>query len=133
MFFKRKTLSETAPKSEKTYEFPFSQSFRGFKRFPIIVYGDKESEENNEKLYKNDFASSIFKFVCSNFETQRKAVLFIDDNKIGTVFDETQVSSIENGLIEKIHVEPKEQEVVDSDGTQIVHRLTVLVKYKDED
>ena len=133
MLFKRKSVSETAQNNEKTYEFPFSRSFRGFKRFPIIVYGDKESEENNERLYKNNFSSSIFTFVCSNFETMRKAVLFIDGNKIGTVFDEKQVYAIENKQIELIHVEPKEQEVVGSDGTQIRHGLTVFVKYKNED
>lgn len=135
MFF-RKKVQETPKPAEpikKVYQIPYSKGFRGFKQFALNVHGDKESEQNNEKNYKNDFSGSTFEFVCFNYDgLNRMAVLYIDGIKMGSVFDAEQISAIENGKIEKIHIEPKEMTIAGNDVIEKRNRISVLVKYKDE-
>lgn len=135
MFFKKKAPEPPKPAEpiRKVYEIPYSKGFRGFKRFHLTVHGDKESEKNNEKFYNNDFSGSKFEFVCFNYDgLNRVAVLFIDGIKMGCVYDDDQIQAIESGSIERIHIEPKEEVVVGKDNTETRHRISVLVKYKDE-
>ena len=129
-FFKKSPKQTPVSNPETVYTIPYSKGFRGFKRFPIVVHGDPVSEQNNELLFDKDLSSSVFKFICSDYTGGRMAQLFIDDKKVGAVFDPEQVQSVENNLIEQIHVEPREEPVISSTGTVILHRLTILVKYK---
>lgn len=118
----------------KEYQFPYSKGFRGFKRFNLIVHGNEESEKNNEKYYKNDFSNSTFMFKCFNYDAgQRVAQLFIDGHQIGAVFDDNMIYAIENGLIEKVHVEPREDFILGDKCTEVRHRITLLVKYVNPD
>ena len=140
MLFKRKAAQKSEPETvdnkEKSYVIPYSKPFRGFKKFPLVISGNRGDEENNEKVYGKDFSNSVCKFTCFNYEPQsRMAVLYIDDLRMGAVFDPDQVNAIESGLIEKIHFEYNENVFVyldDSGNKQTLHRLRVLVKYKDE-
>lgn len=135
MLFGRKKKLTPSPsvkknRGEKQYELPYSRNFRGFKRFLLTVHGDSESEKNNEILYNSDFSDSIFIFKCFNNEYgNRIACLYIDDYKMGTVYDSDQIYAIEHGLIEKIHIEPKEEVVLGKKRTETRHRISVLVKY----
>ena len=133
MLFKRKTAPEIVSNNEKTYEFPFSKSFRGFKQFPLVVQGNREAEDNNKRMYNMDFTNSKIKFTVLNYNpTDRMAILFVDDCRMGVVFDADQVNAIENGSIEKIHFEPRETNITGNGKTETRYRIAVFVKYKDE-
>ena len=138
LFKKKKKPAPAQPKpiarNEKVYEMPYSKGFRGFKRFAMSVHNDKEAETNNEKLYNNDFSGSRFQFVCFTDQyNSRVAALYINGVKMGNVYDQNQVYAIEHGLIEKIHVEPKEEVVLGNKCTETRHRISVLVKYIQSD
>lgn len=133
MFFQKKNKPVIKDSNEKSYQIPYSKGFRGFKRFPIVIHGDKESEDNNEKLFGADFSTAAYIFKCfDDSSNNRTACLYIDNHKMGAIFDPDQVHAIENGMIEKIHIEPKEENIVGSNGTETRHRVSVLVQYKDE-
>ena len=127
--FKRKTKEveekQEFERNEKRYILPYSKNFRGFKRFAFVVFGDETSEQNNKQLLNNDFSNCTFEFVCFNCETKyfkgRMTNIFIDGLKIGAIFENEQISDIENGQIEKIHVEKDINR----------ERLTLFVKYKE--
>lgn len=134
MFFKKKKKQQPIKKPVvthvKNYEIPYSRNFRGFKRFHMRVHGDEVAEKNSELLYNKDLSGSTFKFVCYNTEWERVADLYVDSLKVGTVYDSDQIFAIENGLIEKIHSEPKEEVILGNKKTITRHRLSILVKYK---
>ncbi len=118
-------------KNKKEYEIPYSKNFRGFKRFHVVVYGDKESERNNENLYKQDLSSMLIKFICFDSQNGRIAFLYAGKYKIGAVFDEDQIYAIEHKKVEKIHFEPKEENIIGKRTNETRHRISVLVKYKE--
>lgn len=133
MFFSKKNKPVIQDSNEKSYQIPYSKGFKGFKWFPIVVHGDKESEENNEKMFNSDFSTSAFIFKCFDDSSKnRTAILYINNGKMGAIFEPTQIHAIENGMIEKIHIEPKEENIVGSSGTETRHRISVFVKYKAE-
>ena len=129
MFFSKKKPSEPI-NNDKIFQIPYSKGFRGFKRFPMVVHGDKEAEKNNESLYGKDLSGSIFEIMYS--PKDKKACLYIDKLKAGTFYDADQLQSIGNGLIEMIHIEPKDEVVIVKDGSITRHRMSVLVKYKEQ-
>lgn len=128
MFFSKKKPSEPI-NNDIVFQIPYSKGFRGFKRFPMVVHGDKESEKNNESLYGKDLSGSVFEIVFS--PKNKKACLYIDKLKVGTFYNDDQIQSIAAGLIEMIHIEPKDEVVIVKDGSITRHRLSVLVKYNE--
>lgn len=140
MFFKKKARIAPTKTSfnldMKEYQVPYSKGFRGFKTFPLVVYGKEEIMANNEKYYNKDFSNSTFVFKCYNCENgERAASLYIDGVIMGTAFRPDQLFAVENDLIEKIHIEPEEEVVLGDKRTETRHRIRALVKYAkmDED
>lgn len=135
LFSKKKDQpeKELAPdRQEKAYPIPYSKGFKGFKRFPVVVHGDSTSETNNEQLYNVNLSECAFKFVCSTGDHGRYAILFIDNKKVGAIFDAEQVQAIEQEQIEMIHAESKEETIIGGNGTEIKRRLYYFVKYKEK-
>lgn len=122
---------QSALKNMKIYEIPYVEHFRGFKRFPVVVYGDVESEKNNELIYDKVFSTFEYRFICFTEKNGRMALLYADKYKIGAIFDSDQIHAIEHNQIEKIHIEPKEETIVGSKKIEKRRRLSVLVKYKE--
>lgn len=101
------------------YSIPYSKNFRGFKRFPVSVHGNKEAEKNNKIFCQNDFSNSTFEFV---FDNKNDFVgIYIDGLNAGTIFDEDIVNAIKANKIAAIHAEIKSGE----------ERLTYYIKYKE--
>jgi hypothetical protein len=123
---KQKTIEQKQEfeKDEKKYIIPYSKGWRGFKKFPVVVYGDEETENNNRILCKQDVSNCTFEFVCFNEKTiyydGRMCLIYIDGVKVGAIYDNEQIQQIENGQIEKIHVENKTD-----------YRFSYFVKYKE--
>ena len=115
---------------EKRYPIPYSKGYRGFKSFQVSVYGYEESEKNMRYFYDKDLSNSVFEFVSTTDNDYKLMCLYIDNLKVGAIFDPNQVYAIENGLIEKIHAEPKKEIVLGNKCTEERHRLSIFVKYK---
>lgn len=118
-------------KNAKVYEIPYSEHFRGFKKFYVKVHGDTEAEKNNEYLYNQDLSSMVSRFICFDGKYGRAAYLYVDKYKIGTIYDEEQIYAIEHKKIEKIHYEPKEEVVIGKRTTEKRHTVAAIVKYKE--
>ena len=133
MFLFKKKKEEPKQMSiveEKRYPIPYSKGFKGFKKFRVVVFGNEESEKNMNYFYNKDLSNSVFEFVSKQENDYKLMCLYIDNLKVGTIFDDDQIYAIENGLIEKIHAEPKEEIVLGHNCTEERHRLSILVKYK---
>lgn len=122
---------QSALKDMKIYEIPYAEHFRGFKRFPVVVHGDVESEKNNELIYDKDFSTFEYRFICFTGKNGRMAFLYADKCKIGAIFDDDQIYAIEHNKIEKIHLEPREEIVLGNKRTEKRHRVSVIVKYRE--
>lgn len=118
MLFKKKEKSSI---DEKRYVIPYSKNYRKFKHFIVSVHGNNLAEKNNSILLNKDLSNSQFEFVCFNYDNGRMAQLLIDGMIVGAVFENEQIQAIENGLIEQIHSEIKQEQ----------GRLTFFVKYKE--
>ena len=133
MFLFKKKKEEPKQMSiveEKRYPIPYSKGFKGFKKFRVVVFGNEESEKNMNYFYNKDLSNSVFEFVSKQENDYKLMCLYIDNLKVGAIFDDDQIYAIENGLIEKIHAEPKEEIVLGHNCTEERHRLSILVKYK---
>lgn len=99
------------------YSVSYSEHFRGFKRFPVVVHGNDEAEKNNKKIYQNNLSKSLFEFAYN--PNNDFVFIYIDGMIIGTIYDEKMVNLIKERKIEAIHSEPKPGD----------ERLTFFVKY----
>lgn len=125
---------DTFQKNLRKYVIPYSKGFRGFKIFPVVVHGNKETEQINEHMYNKDISNSIIEFVCFNYnEHDRMAQIHIDGKNVGAIFNDDQLYAIENNLIEKIHAEPHEDISIGKHSTITTHRFRWLVKYKSQE
>lgn len=130
LFKKKKEEQKSEFIINKKYKIPYSKGFKGFKKFQVVVHGDKESENNMNYFYDKDLSNATFEFAEIIENDCSKIILFINDLKVGMIWDDDQISAIKNDLIEKIHAEPKEEIIGGPNGTEIRHRLSILVKYK---
>lgn len=114
---------------EIVYQIPYSEHYKGFKFFKVVVDGDIESEFNNAALCDEDLSQYSFTFRCFNYEDGRMATLSIGNKKVGAVFDPNQLYALEHNLIGAIHTEVKESVVLVNNGTKLHKRLNFYVKY----
>ena len=114
--FKKKSNS-----NDKIYQIPYSNHFKGFKKFLVNVYKNPEAEKNNLLFINIDLSDSIFEFWCFDSEYGRTAKVLIDGKEVGRIYDAGQLESIEKGKIEKIHAHKKDND----------DRLGFYVKYKE--
>ena len=119
-------------KEPQKYEYVQASGFRGFKSYPIVVYGDKESERNNERLKDIDMTGKHITFKMGDSPSYKKPFLlvFIDNKKIGAIFDGRQVRDMTNGNIESVYAKFDAENVVDQSGIKALHRVRLFVKYK---
>lgn len=101
------------------YSVLYSEHFRGFKRFQVVIHGNDEAEKNNKTIYQKDFTNSLFEFAYNN--SNDFVCIYIDGLLVGTIFDENIINLIKDRKIEAIHAEPKPGE----------ERLTFFIKYNE--
>lgn len=129
MFFKK---APAKPAPEQRFDFALSSGFRGYKKFPLVVHGDKEAEKNNENFNDTDLRGKIISFVLSEHEFRKQSLsVFVDNVKIGAVYESYQISDIVNGRVVSVYAKVDEENVADSDGLHVRHRVHLFVKYSD--
>lgn len=116
----------------QTFEFVQAGGFRGFKRYPVVVYGDKESEANNERLKDVDMRGKLitFKLVDDRSSGKPFLLVFVDGKKVGAIFDDAQVNAMTSGSIESVYAKFDAENVVDSGDIITRHRVRLFVKYR---
>lgn len=132
MFLFKKKKEEPIPDCiiKKKHLIPYSKGFRGFKKFQVVVHGDKESEKNMDYFYDKDLSEATFEFIEVVENGYDKILLYINNLKVGLIWNDDQIYAVKNDLIERIHSEPKEEIIGGPNGTEVRHRLSILVKYK---
>lgn len=109
-----------------------SEGFRGFKRFPMVIHGDKQSEENNEKLKDVDLSGAEIRFIpCKTSSGGLFYQVNILDHKIGSIFNDDQVAALKNGSISEMYIKSEMESVVESNGLHDRPRFRLFAKYKE--
>ena len=125
-------FSKLFRKTEQATEYTFilDDHYRGFKRFHMVVYGDKESEMNNER-FSEDLSGHEIKFIKDTYDGKLFYKVYIDGLKVGAIFDEDQIRIIENGCIDAVYAHVEEQIAMDYKGKKNRHRIKLLIKRND--
>jgi len=131
MFFFGK--KQTKPQL-KEYSFTLTKGFRGFKRFPIVIHGHKESEKNNKALKDTDLCEHTLVFKPGSSETYKEPFyqVIIDNLQVGAIFDFDQVKAINYGRIEAVYAKNEEEAVISKKSISNRNIIRLFVKYKEE-
>lgn len=135
-FFKKKST----PKQPQVFEYVLANSFRGFKRYIMVVHGDQEAEKNNESFKDCVLSGKLITFtegVSKNYKDPFLLV-YIDGKKVGAIFDAAEVQSMLNRKIESVYAKMEVDKVVGRKSenskelvTEIRNRVKLFVKYSD--
>ena len=115
-------------KLEKQFEFVITKGFRGYKKLYLTVYGNEESEKNNEHFTGCELSHKTAVFEYYRNESSGFILVYIDGLKIGALFDESQIMNFLNNKIEAIHAHMKEETIATSRGAIVRHRVELFAK-----
>lgn len=107
LFQKKEKQPQVIDLHEKIYLVHYSNHYKGFHIFNVVVYGNSEAEENNRKFCETGVDTSSVQFTCQDWQGERMAQLYINGLLIGSAFDQEQVAAVESGEITAIHAEIK--------------------------
>ena len=132
---KTKPVEDKAPEL-RTFSFVLKDHFRGYKRFPISIYGDPEAVQNNEML-SGDLSGRSIKFVeaISDAFTEPKHyyIIYLDDIKVGHLFDDEQIEKLNNNQILEVYARIEEKEYLNKKKkTETEKRIKLFVKYSEQ-
>ncbi len=116
----------------KSYSFPNSKSFRGFKRFPVVSHGHAPSMENCVYFSDKDLSKSTIVFQEATAPDYGKLFVqvLIDGKQIGAIFDAQQITEIQTGAFTDVHIHFEKQTVVSTEGEEQRDKACLFVKYK---
>ena len=113
--------------STVTISFVLAKHFKGFKKFPMVVYGNSEREQNNESLKNVSLPGRSIVFV----KNRQGVDVFIDNLFVGAIFDHGQIKALEQGTIESVFAKVEDETVIGKRKTETRHRVFLFVKYKE--
>ena len=119
--FKKQT---TAPQA-KEYTYTTAKHFKGFHKFPMVVYGDKEAMSNQEKFRGRDVTGLPIVFR----DYGDGAAVILDGLKIGTLYRE-QLQALRSGAITDVYVKFEEETIIGKNETEQRFRAHLIVKEK---
>ncbi len=133
---KKKTNStpESNPENNKTvkkYEYVLTDHFKGYKRFPIVIHGNKENEENNETVSDWKFPGKKLEFLESYYDNNLYIAVLIDGTKVGAIFDDEQISMIRSGKIEAVYARSEAETSLSQGAAGEIHKVRLFVKVKE--
>ena len=125
------SLFKRKEKEAPALEFPFvlSGGFRGYKRFPIVVYGDAESEKNNAELAGIALKGKQVVFRSAMNGSRPFLIVLIDGKKVGAVFDDAKVAEVLSGKVDAVYAMTEDETVAGAGGVETRTRVRVFVKY----
>lgn len=131
LFEKAKRLLEqpTPPPATQdiTKTFTLAHHFKGFKALPIVVYGNAESERNNQRMAKKELPGHTIKFIPTKYNGGKKMYLVtIDDMQIGEIYDNDTMKRIDH--IQNVYALVEDEKVANSDKIITRSRVRLFVK-----
>lgn len=127
--FKKRPKEEPAKEPLKEYPFTLAKSFKGFKKFPIVIHGNPEAEKNNELLKDADLRGKEILFREASTKDGRPALLvFIDGNIVGAIYDSTQIQAIASGNIESVFAKMEVQTIAGKGEVTTRNRVCLFAK-----
>ena len=129
--FKKRPKEEPAAKEPpKEYSFTLSNGFRGYKKFPIVIHGNQEAEQNNERLKDADLRGKPILFREETAPSGQKYLsVYISGLRAGAVFDNSQIQQITQGQIEAVFAKMEAETVIDKGGPLTRQRVRLFAKY----
>ena len=107
-----------------------ANNFKGFKKLHVVVYGDEESEANNELLKDIDMKGKTISFKEERNGNEPFWTVYIEDKKVGAIFDKDQVDNIKSDNIESVYIKFESQNVTDGKNIITRPRLRMFIKNK---
>ena len=116
----------------KRYSFAQAPGFKGFKKFHIVVYGDAESERNNVLLKDSKMEGRTITFLEGKAETYKEPfwLVYVDEKKIGSVFNPEQVAQISNQAFDAVYIKFESKNVYAENGLETRIQAQMFVRYK---
>jgi len=115
-----------------TLSYTLSDHFRGYKRFPMVVQGNIESENNNAAFSGTKFSGHTITFnLCKSKDNLYYFDVLIDGRKVGAIFDQDHIKELRTNKITAVYAKNDIEKVATSDGFYERNRIHLFVKYKE--
>ncbi len=121
-------LSKLFSPKESGYSFTLESHFKGFKAFPMVVHGNQEAEKNNKYFKDADMSGKTILF---KDEDPERIGIYIDNRKVGTLFDEDCIKKVRTGAFDKVYAKADTETVVEQKKTISRPRIKLFVHYKE--
>lgn len=119
-FFKKQPTQQVME-----YTFITAKHFRGFHKLPMVVFGDTEAMNNQEKFRNRDVTGLPIVFR----DYGNGAAVILDGLKIGTLYDNA-LKTLRSGTITDVYVKFEEETVVGKKAVEKRFRAFLIVKEK---
>lgn len=122
--FKKQSPAPAAPKITE-YSYTTAKHFRGFHRLAMVVLGDTEAMDNQEKFRGRDVTGLPIVFK----DYGQGAAVILDGLKIGTLYD-SSLETLRSGSITDVYVKFDEETIVGKEEVEKRFRAFLIVKEK---
>lgn len=103
--------------------YTLASHYKGFKAFPMVVYGNDEAMKNNKALNSTDLAGKTI-----SFQKESNYVKVIIDNLwVGTIFDSEQIESLKD--VSAVYARNDIETVIGKKTTEKRARIHLFVKH----
>ena len=113
----------------REHTFTLAKGFKGYKKFPMVVYGDDLSMNNNELLKGADFRGHTIVFTPATADKPYFQV-FIDNIKVGAIFDGEQIHALNSGNVVSVFALSEDENVIGQGKVVTRNRIRLFVKYE---
>lgn len=122
--FKKQSLAPTTPQI-KEYSYITAKHFRGFHKFPMVVFGDEEAMKNQKKFKGRDVTGLPIVFR----DYGEGAAVILDGLKIGTLYN-SSLETLRSGSVTDVYVKFEEDTIIGNNKVEKRFRAHLIVKEK---
>lgn len=116
------------PKSkESSQSYILAKHFKGFRALPVVIQGNQESEQNNEKMANIDLSGKTITFVPAVYDGNHKMYhVLVDNLKMGAIFDDDNMKRVKR--IESVYAKMENETTVGKHGPEQRAKIRVFIK-----
>lgn len=114
------------------FTYVLSSNHQGYDYFNMVVHGDRESEKNNEAIKNLNLQGMKIVFKPGKSKTYSKPFLlvYLNNKKIGAIFDDKCVRKMISGKVKSLYGEIIEEEVIGSNNKSTIrHRVRLYADF----
>lgn len=120
--------SQETPAAPVEHNYVLAANYKGFKKMPMEVNFYPECAKNNLLFKDKDVNGHPFLFRDGGGD---KIAAYLDEILIGYVTDQSCISSIRSGSVEKVHINFETTTVLKNGKSEDRFRAHLIVKYQD--